>query len=69
MHTVRVNDNKWADAYEPVRWLRECVGPSHYRTNSGKREHNWVRRYYKNDIWIYSFERPEDATLFNLRWA
>ena len=68
MHTVRVNDNKWADAYEPVRWLRECIGPSYIGYSSG-RDTLWVRRYYKNDIWFYSFKRPEDATLFNLRWA
>ena len=69
MHTVRVNDTNWSDAYEPVRWLKQYVGPSHYRTESGQREHIWVRRYYKNDIWLYSFERAEHATLFNLRWA
>lgn len=68
MHSVRVNDNNF-HSNAPMHWIKENIGPSHYRTESGKREHIWIRRYYKKSIWIYSFKRASDATMFALRWA
>ena len=50
------------------KWLKESLGPSHYKTDCGDRQMIWQYRYLRGSTWLYSFEDPAHATMFMLKW-